>query len=32
MEPLRGVFLRFAGNEDAVTSLVRTLRREAADA
>ena len=30
MEPLRGVFLRFADNELAVTDMVRRLRQEAA--
>ncbi len=31
LEPLRGVFLRFADNEEAVVATVRRLRREAAD-
>ena len=30
LEPLRGLFLRFADNEDAVIAAVRGLRREAA--
>jgi len=29
LEPLRGVFLRFAGNEEAVIAAVRRLREEA---
>lgn len=31
MEPLRGVFLRFSGNETVVTEMVQRLRHEAAD-
>ena len=29
LEPLRGVFLRFAGNDEAVIAAVRRLRKEA---